>query len=82
MSTPRVLTGWESDAIYVAWGDKGVIHRLTADGQVTEQLREPCPLEPMISADDAAEWAADRLADVKLSKAARKVIGEALGVDW
>lgn len=82
MSTPRVLTDWEPDAVYVAWGDKGVIYRLTADGKVTEQLREPAPLEPMITADAAAEWAADLLADVKLSKAARKAVAEALGVDW
>jgi hypothetical protein len=78
--TPRVIA--DARAVYVAWGDKGSVYRITPDGQVTEQLREPAPLAPMICENDAAEWAAELLVDIRMSKAARKAIGEALGVEW
>lgn len=81
MSGPQVVA--TETEVFVSWGGSwgGPVYRLSEDGTLTQQWRVPGLLAPMIPKDDAAEWAADLLAEVKMSRATRKAVGDALGVD-
>lgn len=77
---PEVHTD-EDGHVYVMWASRGPVFVFGADGVLTTRYQRPTHLEPLMTQDEAADWAADRISRVVLSKVARAIIADALGVN-
>lgn len=71
----------ETTSVAVRWHDRGPAHVLTPDGVVQECYREigGDALVPQ-ERDADAEWAWEQIRDVTMSKRARALVHEALGL--